>query len=258
MDMKASLAALAMMLVLTPDLLARDRLLPHPPSLPSPRSVLWIAAHPDDEAVVAPLLAFWCREQHAQCTLLILTRGERGACLRTDGCAPDLATVRSGEAGAASQYFGADLILWSLPNGDGSTPPGWTGDVAGRMAALIEAVAPELVLTFDPRHGTTCHPDHMAVGSVVLDAVQRLSGAPPVYLLESRVTTTPVIHFAPAVLGAIRFDGDWQAILDDAQRHPSQFDAAWLAAIANVPPEERAVFVIPASAARGDVIAPCR
>jgi LmbE family N-acetylglucosaminyl deacetylase len=98
---------------------ARDRIVGRPQTLPSPRSVLWIAAHPDDEAVAAPLLSFWCKEEGARCTFLVFTRGDQGVCLESDGCSPDVATVRSAEEAAASQYFGAELILLTLPDGGG-------------------------------------------------------------------------------------------------------------------------------------------
>jgi len=38
---------------------ARDRAVRHPGRIPIPSSVMWIGAHPDDEAAVAPLLAMW-------------------------------------------------------------------------------------------------------------------------------------------------------------------------------------------------------
>ena len=111
----------------------------------TPASVLWIGAHPDDESLIAPLLAKWCREGGARCGIVVLTRGESGPCLRAGGCLPDLATVRAAEAGAASEYFHADSIILRLPDGGGSLPPVWNstvGDGPGiitRVAAEIEA-----------------------------------------------------------------------------------------------------------------------
>lgn len=245
----------------------RIRAVPHSGSLPTPKSVLWIGAHPDDEAVAAPLLALWCREQHARCAFLVLTRGEAGTCLRPDGCLPDVATIRSSEVGAASQYFGADSILLTLPDGGGSVPPGWQFNGAPSqtietISKYIQAVGPELILTFDPRHGTTCHPDHRAVGSLVLEAVKVLPNSLQVYLLESRVTYVSdpfAVHFGTAQANAERFDANmalvftrgpaWNAVLDDMRRHQSQFDLRWLSAVENVPPSERSVFLAPAALA---------
>ena len=174
--------------------------------------------------------------------------------------------MRSAEAGASSQYFGANAILLSLKDGGGSLPPTWdigaggSPDLVGTIAGFIRAVAPELVLTFDPRHGTTCHPDHRAVAAVVLDAVKLLSDPPAVYLLETRleVDSQPlVLRFRSAASGAIRFDANeplavtggpaWNAVAADMERHPSQFDAAWIAAVSSTPAADRAVYLAPAS-----------
>jgi len=254
---------LAVLLLLSLPSIARSRAVRHPGSASglTPQSVLWIAAHPDDEAVAAPLLAQWCRDEHARCAFLILTRGERGLCLRPDGCAPDVATVRSAEAAAASQLFDAELILLHYPDGGGVETPPWRmaasgdrPDAVSTVAGYLEAFHPAVVLTFDPRHGTTCHPDHREAGALVLDAVKLLPYQPQVYLLESRVTFSDpfAIHFAPAVPGADRFDATqdtaWSAILHDMERHPSQFDASFLDAIRHVPSQERAVWYGPADA----------
>jgi len=246
---------------------ARTRAVLHPSSLPTPSSVMWIAAHPDDEAIVAPLLGKWCREEHVRCAFLILTRGEGGSCLLPDGCHPDIASVRSAEEGSASQYFGAGLMLLTYPNSatfekpDWRTPSGDAPDVVTAVARYIEAFHPSLVLTFDPRHGTTCHPDHLETGAIVLDAVKQLSYEPEVDLLETRVAFAfdpLVISFAPAVPGLQRFDANeilastqtaaWSEISQDMERHPSQFDESWLAAIQQVPAADRAVYFAPAKA----------
>lgn len=242
---------------------ARTRAIRHRGSLPVPRSVLWIAAHPDDEAVVAPLLAQWCRDDRARCGLLVLTRGEAGPCMLADGCHPDVATIRSAEAGAASELFHAESILLRYADGGGSLPPRWeaSGDEpapAMRIAAHIAAFAPALVLTFDPRHGTSCHPDHREAGRLVLEAVATLAKRPAVYLLETWLTYetgTGVPQFAAALPGAIRFDatqrllsGDeaWSAVGWDMERHPSQFPPALVEIIRHVPPDQRAVYLAPA------------
>jgi LmbE family N-acetylglucosaminyl deacetylase len=246
---------------------ARMRAVRHPSNVITPASVMWIGAHPDDEALIAPLLGKWCRGEKVRCAFLILTRGESGVCLLPDGRHPDVASVRSAEAGSASQYFGADLTLLTYPNGDGVTTPDWRTpsgdrpDVVTTVANDIEAFHPALVLTFDTRHGTTCHPEHMETGSIVLDAVKLLSYQPDVDLLETRVSfifDPLVTHFAPAAAGLQRFDANetlpsiqdtaWSEIIHDMERHPSQFDGSWLAAIGSVPSSDRAVWFAPAKA----------
>jgi LmbE family N-acetylglucosaminyl deacetylase len=244
--------------------------------LPAPTSVMWIAAHPDDEFFVAPLLARWCGDGHARCLILTATRGGAGACVRSDGCLPDLATVRSGEAGASSQYFGADLLLLSLPDGGGVMPPPWalgagvSREIVERIAGFIRADAPDVVLTFDPRHGTTCHPDHRAIAAIVHEAVRLVSAPPAVYLLETRLGIDehpPALHFRSATPNAIRFDANerllmtggpaWNAVTVDLERNPSQFDATWLAAVSSVPVGDRAVYVAPESVILQQPVSTC-
>lgn len=263
----SALRLLPILLSISLSATARVRAVQHPGSIPSPRSVLWIAAHPDDEAVAAPLLAAWCNDQHARCGMLIMTRGEAGACLKPEGCVPELATVRSAEAGAVSRYFSADLILLSVPDGGVASAPA----LVETVAAYINAFSPEVILTFDPRHGTTCHPDHRAIGAIAHEAAARVSPQPTVYFLETRMSVTAdplTLHFSSASPGAYAYDANtvlastrepaWNAVIDDMQRHVSQFDASWIAAVQKVSPSERAVFIAPAESALSQSIAPCQ
>ncbi|HKV08026.1 MAG TPA: PIG-L family deacetylase [Thermoanaerobaculia bacterium] len=242
-----------------------------PPTFPGASSVLWVGAHPDDEVLAAPLLARLCLDEGLRCSFLVLTRGEKGPCLLPGGCRPDLAAVRSAEMAGAARLFGADLILWSLPDaGSGQDGSAGTWDAAsGSHAALVASVRkvlsrtrPDVVLTFDPRHGSTCHLDHRAAGSLVLEAVSRVEKRPAVYLLETRLvlTSAPVtVRFQPAALardGVFAFDGNaplastarpaWEMTNRDVLIHASQFDAPLRRAIRRVPSAQRAVFLGPA------------
>jgi LmbE family N-acetylglucosaminyl deacetylase len=241
-----------------------------PPLLPGVQSVLWIAAHPDDEIFASPLLGRLCLDEHRQCTLLVLTRGEHGQCLLAGGCHPDLAAVRSAEMARAARLLGARLTLWSLPDGgtaaDGSAGA-WDAAAGGheallaRLASFIASTKADLVLTFDPRHGSTCHSDHRATGGLVVEALGSLPKKPLLYLLETRLAEREspfAVSFttaAPAQAGAFAFDANtplvatgqpaWQILLQDLQMHPSQFDARLRKAVRAIPPAGRAVFVGP-------------
>jgi LmbE family N-acetylglucosaminyl deacetylase len=226
------------------------------------KSIVWFAAHPDDDVVVAPLLASLCRDRSLRCTLIVLTRGEKGDCLLAGGCQPDVATVRSGEMGRASEFFGANLVLLNFSDGgglpDGSAPE-WdarAGDhdqLVASIASLIESFEPDVVLTFDPRHGTTCHNDHRAAGKLAKEALSKTSGSAVLYFLETRlnVSTTPLqLDFEPSVAGATglyTFRSGWNALISDMQIHRSQFDDTWVNAALQVPDAERNVYVARAS-----------
>lgn len=240
-----------------------------PATFPGARSLLWVGAHPDDETIAAPLIARLCVEEGLSCTFLVMTRGEAGRCHLAQGCSPDLGSVRAAEMRRSARLFGAKLNQWSLPDGGGNA--GWTAAsggrdaLLGRVASLIRKVRPDLVLTFDPRHGSTCHPDHRAASDIVLEAVQRLFRQPTVYLLETLVTgsTSPFsISYAPGALisaGAIGFDANqalrarpvtaWQFTVWAAQAHASQFDAAAVRGLSKLPSNQRVVFVAPAALA---------
>jgi LmbE family N-acetylglucosaminyl deacetylase len=250
------IAILAMILFLSaaPAIADRTRAVRRTAHPPAPASVLWVAAHPDDEAILAPLLGHWCLDEEARCGFLVLTRGEKGECLLSAGCHPDVASVRSAEAGAASELFGADLILLRLPDG-GVAAAAALLDFPATIAAYIDAFRPQTVMTFDPRHGSTCHPDHRETARLVLAAMERLSYSPELLFLETKVEIAgdPLeIRFAPATAHAQRFDANtsftstgktaWEMIVADMLRHPSQFNEAWIRAIERVPEHQRSVW----------------
>jgi len=242
-----------------------------PQTFPGVTSVLWIGAHPDDEVLAAPLLGRLCVEERLRCSFLVLTRGENGVCRLPGGCRPDMAAVRSAEMARAAQLFHASLTQWSYPDGgaaaDGS--PGTWDAVAGSHEALVDALTrairrshADLVLTFDQRHGSTCHRDHRAVGRLVLEALPALSRRPAVYLLEGLMELggSPLtLRFRPAAsaaAGVINFDGNtqlpatgraaWDLMSRDVLIHASQFEADVRRAVASVPPGQRAIAIGPA------------
>jgi LmbE family N-acetylglucosaminyl deacetylase len=239
----------------------------------APGIVLWVGAHPDDEVLLAPLLGEICVVRRHPCALLVATRGENGACRLPGGCHPDLAAVRSAEMRAAAKVYDARLLQGSLPDVAGPDPAAvrqsWDAAegrddlLLGRLATAIESVAPRTIITFDPRHGTTCHNAHRAIGRLVLEALDRLKApAPEVYLLEDRVLIAAggaSIRFLPASPGdpallafdantPLRPDGTtWDFLLDDARRQPSQFNATFLSSMLAVPATHRYIYMMPAA-----------
>jgi len=175
---------------------------------------------------MAPLLGALCVEEGWSCTLVVATRGEGGGCLLPDGCDPDLATVRSAEMEASAALFGAALLFLELSNGSGYEPyPGDLDDVAARWDAeqaltdVVDSLAAEvadadLVLTFDPRHGVSCHPEHRVTGALALAAVQSLA-APPAVLLTGGLVE-PTVPDDPHVVA-----------LDASELLPSVGVSAW-------------------------------
>jgi len=254
-----------------------------PALFPGVKSVLWIGAHPDDEVFLSPLLGHLCLDEHLKCSLLVATRGEAGHCLLPDGCRPDLATVRSAEMAKAAKLLKARLTLWDLEDGgaaaDGSagawdTASGGHEALLTNLAAHIAAAQADLVLTFDPRHGSTCHPDHRAIGRLVVEAVARAASRPMLYFVETRLEqrespfTVTFPAAATAKASAFAFDANlplasthqaaWQILLQDLEAHPSQFDARLRRAVRAIGPRGRAVFLGPAELLlRSSAVANC-
>ncbi len=226
--------------------------------------VLWVGAHPDDETTVAPLLAAACTDVGAACGLIVLTRGEAGACKLAGGCPPDLGTWRSGEMTKAATLFGAQLVQGSLADGSASSPEDvlrvWSAQ-AGSADALVQVMAdafaafdPSVLLVFDPRHGSTCHPDHRAAARLALAAAQRRGAlsATAIILNEVAIVQTPsFIGFAAAVPGdgaVATYDATqrlstgetgWDRVLADLAVHGSQFTADEVARFAAAPSANR-------------------
>ncbi len=229
--------------------------------------VLWIGAHPDDELLAAPLLGEVCGERGARCTFLVATRGERGACGLPGGCLPDVATVRSAEMRAAAALFGAELAQSDFADGSAgdlrAVLANWAASLGGEgdaaalratLAAFVARVRPQAIVTFDPRHGSTCHPDHRAVGLLVSETLAGLgAAAPPLYYLETRagVEADGGIDFGIAEPAdpALRSAGaaaTWPYLEADAAAHASQFSPQRRAALAAVPAAARRIALLPA------------
>lgn len=263
--MKAFLAAAA--LVLAARVIAAAPA-PAPPIFPGARSLLWVAAHPDDEVIAAPLLARSCLVEGLRCTFLVLTHGEAGPCVLAGGCGA-LGPHRVGEMRRAARLFGARLVIWDLGDGGGSQSPlpmwetktGGHGGLVAKLRAAIAAADPDVVLAFDPRHGSTCHPDHRTAGDLTREALEGDSER-ALFFLETVVTSQdgrPRSFRAAgsAAAGVVGFDSTavppgsvapWQYLIADAEIHRTQFDAATLRILRRFPSTSRVVYVAPAAA----------
>jgi N-acetyl-1-D-myo-inositol-2-amino-2-deoxy-alpha-D-glucopyranoside deacetylase len=158
------------------------------------RRLLLVHAHPDDESIGTGATMAAYAAQGAHVTLVTCTRGELGevippelAYLATGAAADDrLGEYRAGELAAACAALGVtdhrflggrgrwrDSGMMGLPS---NLDPGcfWQADVeeaAAELAAVIRAVAPQVVVTYDA-NGFYGHPDHIQAHRVTRRAVQ--------------------------------------------------------------------------------------
>jgi LmbE family N-acetylglucosaminyl deacetylase len=147
--------------------------------------ILFVGAHPDDETLAGPLLAYACEHNGGTCEIALFTRGEGSACQTVPACQnPDqLGAVRTAEAQTAAMGYGAGLVVGTFPNASTDTlaavpdPLAFTqgawapGDPVAFIAGVIADFSPDLILTLDPDHGFTGHVEHEAASRYAAQAI---------------------------------------------------------------------------------------
>ena len=142
------------------------------PAQPTPRTLLAVFAHPDDEQVVAPLLARYARDG-VRVVLAIATDGQKGVRAHAGIAAGEpLATARAAEARCACERLGIQPpILMGIE--DGALHAGKNAAAAReRVTKLLAELTPQAVVTWGP-DGVTGHTDHRMIGNLVTEIVQR-------------------------------------------------------------------------------------
>ena len=189
--------------------------------------VVFVGAHPDDETLIGPLLAY-AADHGKEAVVISLTPGESGWNLDKEDLTRTLAQVRQEEFQAAMALLRVTPVMMGYVNGlskahprglavsetekpalarwrsDGSrneTPQDilarWTrenGDPARRLADYLRRKQPAAVITFDPQTGFTKHLEHMAASMAVLDAVGEYN--------RSAVRKAALYYAIPAVVQA--------------------------------------------------------
>jgi len=165
-------------------------------------TVVGVWAHPDDEAYLAGGLMAMARAAGSRVVCVTATSGERGTTGRQEeeglthvlrvaaaaGHAGDarvesLSVLRAVELARSLEILGvAEHHGLGLPDG-GCADLDPAGPV-DRIAEILDAVAPDTVLTFGP-DGVTGHPDHRTVSAWTGAAVAR--AAPGARLLHAAV-----------------------------------------------------------------------
>lgn len=176
--------------------------------------LLAVHAHPDDETLsTGALLATWAAAG-LPVTVVTATRGERGEVIpdslrQLEGAGPALAEHRARELSAALAALGVvdhaflDTVAPGGPDGSVATYEDsgmvWLGtaragaghhvpagafvaapldEAAARLAEVLRARRPELVVTYDPEGGYG-HPDHVRVHEVVARALELVADDVP-------------------------------------------------------------------------------
>ena len=140
------------------------------------RVLLGIFAHPDDESVVAPVLARYAREG-VDVYLVYATDGEHGVRPHFGmKQGPELAKCRRREAECVCRELGINPPLF-LGLEDGSlgqftNPPGKIlREMTAKLRKIFDELRPDAVVTWGPDGGYG-HPDHRLIQDVVSELVQ--------------------------------------------------------------------------------------
>lgn len=172
--------------------------------MPNPLTLLAVHAHPDDESIGTGGTFARYAAEGIRTVLVCCTRGEEGK-IRDPDLDPieakgRLGAIREGELVAAAAILGIDE-LHILPYRDSGmagrpaneNPANFMNadpeEAAERVAEVIRATRPGVVVTYDERGGYG-HPDHVMAHRVTLEAVARATctgagglgwGAPKLY-----------------------------------------------------------------------------
>jgi len=145
-----------------------------------------ILAHPDDEGVIAPLLARYALEEKQRIVALYLTSGESGTNRTGNVRGPAFAAMRLTELHWTLDRLGVAMFhtLGRSDGGRGDDPAtilaGWdTERTVGVLTRHIRLMRPDRILTWYPGPASS-HPDHMAAGGAALLAC-RAAASPDAY-----------------------------------------------------------------------------
>lgn len=186
----------------------------------APRSLVFVHAHPDDEALLtAGTMARASAEGH-RVTLIVATDGAAG--LTSNDFSTDLAQTRRAELDASASALGvARTVLLGYPDS------GLTGEVADgfahvgrfaiakRISAVCDEVSADVLVGYDPSGGYG-HPDHVQVHRSVRTAQALCTRTPR--LFEATLPREPIAR-AAHVAAALR--------ATPREFDPAEFDRAW-------------------------------
>ena len=144
-----------------------------------PKNILVILAHPDDpEFFCGATLARWIENGH-RISYCLFTRGDKGG--NEDLMDPiSISNHREAEQKSAAEVLGiGDVRFLNFPDGYLDL----TMEAKKSIVREIRTIRPEIVVTCDPtnvyfRGNRLNHPDHLAAGKIVLEAIYPAAGNP--------------------------------------------------------------------------------
>jgi LmbE family N-acetylglucosaminyl deacetylase len=184
----------------------------------SPLRLMCIFAHPDDESMGMGATLAACAAQGFEIALVTATRGQRGW-FSAEIPQPDdpqaIGRVREAELRAAADALGIHHLT-VLDYMDGDLDQADPGEIIPRLAGLIAAFRPQVLVTFPP-DGQYGHPDHIAIGQFATAALVQAAAPRPdspagwqVSKLYYMVDTLSFVAAVREQMGPVTFDVDGQ------------------------------------------------
>lgn len=147
---------------------------------PAPRTWLVVAAHADDEAKAVPVL-LTDREPGDRVVILVMRLcGEGQPYDRDAWTAEEAVAIRRTHMEEAARDLHAELRWW-IPPAPGLEPVRATAAEAARLAALLEELRPQRLIT---HWGEDSHPDHVGTCRLVEQALAQVRIAGESWLLH--------------------------------------------------------------------------
>jgi LmbE family N-acetylglucosaminyl deacetylase len=167
-----------------------------PQTDPDLGTILGIWGHPDDEAYLSAGLMAEAVDAGRRVVCVTATRGEGGFADDDGRSVEERKAVRTAELEACLAALGVTEHRW-LEYPDGGCGEVDDAEASARIAALIDEIRPDTILTFAP-DGQTGHVDHMAVSRWTTRAF-RDRRPPNTRLLYATVTPEWNAHFLATV-----------------------------------------------------------
>ena len=132
-------------------------------------TILCVWAHPDDETYLSAGIMAQAVRNGQRVVCVTATKGEAGSQDEERWPLASLAQIREAELAEALAILGVTEHRWlDYPDGGCIDVP--DEEATAKIAAIIDEVRPDTVLTFGP-DGQTGHPDHIALCRWTTDAV---------------------------------------------------------------------------------------
>ncbi|MEV0144483.1 MULTISPECIES: sugar-binding protein [unclassified Nonomuraea] len=163
--------------------------------------VLFVGAHPDDEAFSLSTLGQWNEDHHVRTGVVTVTRGEGGGNAVGPEEGPALGLIREAEERTAvggagvRDVFNLDDVDFYYTVSAPLTARIWGDDTLEKVVRIVRQTRPEILLTMDPAPSPGNHGNHQQAARL---AVQAFYAAADPRAYPEQITREGLRPYAPA------------------------------------------------------------